>query len=71
MFVILVYSLSDILDESKTLPKSLPGPPNVTRYYEWSISRGIISPDGVEKPALLVNNVFPGEEPMTEHCYQV
>lgn len=32
----------------------------VTRKYEWTISRGTTAPDGVTKPALLVNNQFPG-----------
>lgn len=32
----------------------------VTRYYDLTISRGIIAPDGVEKSSLLVNGQFPG-----------
>lgn len=40
---------------------------NVTRYYDWTISRTQISPDGVLRDALLVNNQFPG--PMIEANY--
>ncbi|KAF8861398.1 hypothetical protein BDZ45DRAFT_800116 [Acephala macrosclerotiorum] len=36
----------------------------VIRSYDFTVSRGIISPDGYEKNALLVNNQFPG--PMIE-----
>jgi FtsP/CotA-like multicopper oxidase with cupredoxin domain len=32
----------------------------VTRTYEFSISYGVIAPDGVQKNGLLVNNQFPG-----------
>lgn len=68
MFMVSVHSLSDILGGNRTFPKRLPGQPNTTRYYEWSIARSTIAPDGVEKPALLVDNVFPGEKLKTE-CY--
>lgn len=30
------------------------------RYYEWNITRGDISPDGVSRPMILVNSRFPG-----------
>jgi FtsP/CotA-like multicopper oxidase with cupredoxin domain len=33
---------------------------NVTRYYEFTVSRGIISADGVQRDVILVNNQFPG-----------
>lgn len=32
----------------------------VTRQYNFTISRGRIAPSGLVKPALLVNNQFPG-----------
>lgn len=32
----------------------------VTRQYNFTISRGTIAPSGLLKPALLVNNQFPG-----------
>ncbi|KAH9889159.1 multicopper oxidase [Xylariomycetidae sp. FL2044] len=32
----------------------------VTRQYEFNISRGMIAPDGYEKSVLLVNDQFPG-----------
>ncbi|KAF1346763.1 Cupredoxin [Delphinella strobiligena] len=37
-------------------------PPNtgVTRYYSFTISQGVIAPDGVEKQALLISGQFPG-----------
>ncbi|KAF9130808.1 hypothetical protein BGW39_002653 [Mortierella sp. 14UC] len=31
-----------------------------TRYYEWSISQRLATPDGFERPMLLVNGRFPG-----------
>ncbi|KAF9436682.1 hypothetical protein BGZ76_003283 [Entomortierella beljakovae] len=31
-----------------------------TRYYEWTISQKSIAPDGLERPMLLVNGIFPG-----------
>lgn len=31
-----------------------------TRYYEWNISQQTIAPDGLERPMLLVNGMFPG-----------
>ncbi|KAI8598138.1 multi-copper oxidase laccase-like protein [Dissophora ornata] len=31
-----------------------------TRYYEWTISQQTIAPDGMERPMLLVNGMFPG-----------
>ena len=34
----------------------------VIRSYTFTIARGIIAPDGVNKSALLVNNVLPGED---------
>ena len=36
----------------------------ITRKYEFTIARGIISPDGFNKSAILVNNRYPG--PMIE-----
>ncbi|KAH0538587.1 hypothetical protein FGG08_004837 [Glutinoglossum americanum] len=36
----------------------------VTRYYDFTIARGQIAPDGVERQALLINGQFPG--PMIE-----
>ncbi|KAI9819641.1 MAG: hypothetical protein M1827_007091 [Pycnora praestabilis] len=35
---------------------------NVTRYYNFTITRGIINLDGYDKSALLVNNQYPGPE---------
>jgi FtsP/CotA-like multicopper oxidase with cupredoxin domain len=32
----------------------------VTRFYELTIRRGIISPDGFEKLSILINDQFPG-----------
>ncbi|KAL2129208.1 hypothetical protein VTI74DRAFT_8087 [Chaetomium olivicolor] len=32
----------------------------VTRYYEFTVSRGVIAPDGYEREVLLVNGAFPG-----------
>ncbi|KAJ4298794.1 hypothetical protein N0V88_003827 [Collariella sp. IMI 366227] len=32
----------------------------VTRYYELTVSRGVIAPDGYERDVLLVNGAFPG-----------
>jgi len=32
----------------------------VTRYYDWTITKGSCSPDGVSIPCLLVNDNFPG-----------
>jgi FtsP/CotA-like multicopper oxidase with cupredoxin domain len=32
----------------------------VTRYYDFTVSRGKISPDGYEKDVLLINGAFPG-----------
>lgn len=32
----------------------------ITRTYNFTISRGILSPDGYEKQLILVNNQFPG-----------
>lgn len=37
---------------------------NVTRYYDWTVSRSQLSPDGVLRDVILVNNQFPG--PMIE-----
>ncbi|RAK76339.1 uncharacterized protein BO72DRAFT_497120 [Aspergillus fijiensis CBS 313.89] len=41
-------------------------PPNtgVTRYYNFTIARGTVAPDGVSKDAILINGQFPG--PMIE-----
>jgi FtsP/CotA-like multicopper oxidase with cupredoxin domain len=32
----------------------------VTRYYDFTIARTTISPDGVVKPAILINGQYPG-----------
>ncbi|KAK5140404.1 hypothetical protein LTR04_003017, partial [Oleoguttula sp. CCFEE 6159] len=32
----------------------------VTRYYDFSIARAVISPDGVPRDSILVNGQFPG-----------
>jgi FtsP/CotA-like multicopper oxidase with cupredoxin domain len=32
----------------------------VTRYYDFTVSRGIIAPDGYEKTSILINDQFPG-----------
>ncbi|KAI1740692.1 multicopper oxidase-domain-containing protein [Xylaria scruposa] len=34
--------------------------PNQVREYEWTITDGEGSPDGVHKPMMLINNQFPG-----------
>jgi hypothetical protein len=36
----------------------------VTRYYDFTVTRSIIKPDGVEKNVILINGQFPG--PMIE-----
>lgn len=40
---------------------------NITRSYNWTISRSQISPDGVLRDVILVNNQFPG--PLLEANY--
>ena len=37
-------------------------PPNtgITRFYDLTISRGVLSPDGVNRSMLLINGQFPG-----------
>ncbi|TAQ86568.1 hypothetical protein B7494_g5109 [Chlorociboria aeruginascens] len=44
------------------LQKYLANPPNtgVIRSYDFTISKGVISPDGYQKEALLINGQFPG-----------
>lgn len=32
----------------------------MTRYYSFELTNGTIAPDGVELPALLINNAYPG-----------
>ena len=32
----------------------------MTRYYDFTITRGVIAPDGVNKSSLLINNQYPG-----------
>jgi len=32
----------------------------VTRYYDWTITKGPCAPDGVEDTCLLANGQFPG-----------
>ena len=32
----------------------------IVRHYDWTISTATVSPDGVNKPAILVNGQFPG-----------
>ena len=46
-----------------TSPLDVPNT-GVTRYYDFTVSRGLIAPDGVNRSSLLVNNQFPG--PMIE-----
>ncbi|KAI0550476.1 multicopper oxidase-domain-containing protein [Xylaria curta] len=41
-------------------PRETPPLTGVTRYYNFTISRGSQSPDGVSKTMLLVNGQFPG-----------
>lgn len=36
----------------------------VTRYYNFDVARGMLAPEGIPKPMLLVNGQFPG--PMIE-----
>jgi hypothetical protein len=53
-------------DASHTNPyKECPNT-GMTRRYEFTISEGVIAPDGVEKQAVLVNGQFPG--PLIEVC---
>jgi hypothetical protein len=33
---------------------------NKTRYYDFTVSRGSIAPDGYEKDVILINGQFPG-----------
>ena len=42
----------------------VPPKTGVTRFYNFTISRGVLSPDGVNRSMLLVNGQFPG--PMIE-----
>lgn len=32
----------------------------VTRYYDWNITRGYLQPDGYNKSVILINEQFPG-----------
>ena len=32
----------------------------ITRFYDFSVARGIIAPDGVNKSSILVNDQYPG-----------
>jgi hypothetical protein len=32
----------------------------VTRYYEWTVARSTLAPDGVPVDVMLVNGEFPG-----------
>ncbi|KAH6717434.1 Cupredoxin [Leptodontidium sp. MPI-SDFR-AT-0119] len=41
-------------------PHSVPPVTGVTRYYDFSISRDLLSPDGFEKAGIFVNGKFPG-----------
>ncbi|KAI1176520.1 multicopper oxidase [Nemania sp. FL0916] len=41
-------------------PYSDPPVTGVTRYYEFDVRRGILSPDGYQKHGIFVNNQFPG-----------
>ena len=45
----------------KTNPYTEAPNTGVIRSYDFVISRGFIAPDGVNKSAILVNNVFPGK----------
>ena len=36
----------------------------VTRHYDFSVSRAVIAPDGINKSSILVNNQYPG---VSEH----
>ena len=40
----------------------------VTRYYDFTVRRGIIAPDGYEKPSILINDQFPGPLSETNWC---
>ncbi|KAF9929938.1 hypothetical protein FBU30_001097 [Linnemannia zychae] len=44
-----------VLDRNFTISRA----PTI-RYYEWTISQQTIAPDGLERPMLLVNGLFPG-----------
>ncbi|KAF9174197.1 hypothetical protein BGX21_004910 [Mortierella sp. AD011] len=44
-----------ILSKNFTITKT-----TTTRYYEWTVSQKTIAPDGLERPMLLVNGMFPG-----------
>ncbi|MCJ1332771.1 hypothetical protein MMC10_009465 [Thelotrema lepadinum] len=44
---------------SNTDPE-IPPSTGVTRSYDFTISRGVLSPDGVNRSMLLINNQFPG-----------
>lgn len=41
-------------------PHSDPPVIRVTRYYDFDIRRGLLSPDGFQKPGIFVNGQFPG-----------
>lgn len=45
---------------SNTNPYVSPPDTRVTRHYEFDINYMTISPDGVEKPGIVVNGAFPG-----------
>ena len=42
-------------DDGKRPPKT-----GVTRFYDFTISRGTVAPDGYSKPSILINGQFPG-----------
>lgn len=43
-----------------TNPSEVAQVTNVTRHYDFTIKRGFIAPDGVNKSVLLINGQFPG-----------
>jgi FtsP/CotA-like multicopper oxidase with cupredoxin domain len=48
-----------VKNSDATIKDSVPTT-NVTRTYDWTISRSTLSPDGVLRDVILVNNQFPG-----------
>ncbi|KAL9083606.1 MAG: hypothetical protein Q9159_005677 [Coniocarpon cinnabarinum] len=52
---------ANIILKSSKVPRT-----GVTRYYDFDIARGTLSPDGYEKEGMLVNGQFPG--PPIEAC---
>ena len=42
----------------------------MTRSYDFKVSKKIISPDGVNKSAIVINDAFPGQKPAAQSTSQ-